>query len=196
MTRERKWILMIGGLALIAGAVYRFGLPTGRFSDTGAAVETREMQIEKYRKLAATRKPLETRLKALRNTLEKEEKRLVRGQKASLAAVQIQNRVKSIVEKQGVQLKRMNFNENPAHDNPWYLPVQVQFAMRATIRQLRNILHEIESDPILMNVVNFSTRVVGGNRNDKRPVTIEGTVTVEGYMRWEKAGIADSSEGS
>lgn len=185
LTRERKWLIGIGAFLLLAGLIYRFHpVLTGLWpGEEETLIKTRK--IAKYRETIQNSGDLEGRLVSLTRTLERFEPRLLAGDTAALAAVDIQNIVGDITGRAGVDVRTVRVLRPEELKGRNYIRIPVQFLVSCSIRQLRDILYGIESSPkiLVFERVQVSTL---GKTGDK----IQADIIVAGYMRktGEKGG--------
>ena len=99
MSKERKYLLMGGGVLLLLGVLYRFFPVIQDLKPAGSEIIFKKQQIAKYRQKIQKRKNLESRRIALNRNLGRAESGLLAGETPALAAVDIQNILSDITRK-------------------------------------------------------------------------------------------------
>lgn len=180
--KKRRYLLIIGGVLLLFGFVFwLFPYFEGiRGGETDIA--TQKKRIAKYRQTVMGRGELETRLASLNKSLERAEAGLLTGKTEALAAVDIQNTLNGIVIGSGVEIKSVQVLKSPnqKQDADPYISIPVQFAINATIRQVKDILYKIEaSSKFFLTVERIAISVSGGGG----PGQMRCDITVSGIMK-------------
>ena len=179
ITKERKYILIGGGILLLLALLYRF-FPT--FQDLGPATNEINLKINKiakYRQKAQNRNELETKLIALNRNLERAEFGLLSGETPALAAVDIQNLINEIAEKIEIEVQTMRVLRSVDLENMNYLSVPVQFTFNSTLRQLKDLLYRIESSQKYLTIDSMKIR----NAVSRQPDQIQATIDVSGFLK-------------
>ena len=172
LNRERIIILAVGGLILLVGAVYRFIPDIQAFSDQGKA-----QQFVKYQKKAGELPVLEERLIVLTAGVEKLAAHLISSQSNELAGVEVQNLLRDMAGREQIGFRSIKA-VNPdlkTYAHTAVIPVTLVFP--ATIRQLRNFLHQIETSAKLLAVSDLRISRPGTGNSDNLNVVM----TVEGF---------------
>jgi general secretion pathway protein M len=150
----RRSALLILALA-VAGAIAAIAVPlwmAHRHYDRSIA--ERSELLERYQRLAATRPEVARNLEAIRS---KDARRFfLRSGGASLAAAEIQEQLRQLVESSGGRLITMG--APAAKDDGRYRQVTVNLQMTASIVALRRILHTLESGTPYLFVDNLMVR--------------------------------------
>ncbi len=186
LTRERKWIVGIGAVLLLAGLIYRFHpVLTGLWPGEEEAL-IKAKKIAKYHETIENSGDLEGRLVSLTRTLERFESRLLAGDTAALAAVDIQNILGDITGRAGVEIRTVRVLRPEELKDRNYIRIPVQFLVTCSVRQLRDILYGIESSPRILVFERVQISAVGRGGGDQ----VQADIIVAGYMRntGEKAG--------
>ena len=178
LTKERKWIIGIGAVLLLAGLVYRFypslaGLWPG---DDEILIKTK--QISKYQETIQNSGDLEGRLVSLTRNLERFEPRLLNGDTPSLAAVDIQNILGDITGRANVDIRTVRVLRPEELEGKDYLRIPVQFLVTCSLRQLRDVLHGIESSQKILIFEKVRINSLG-----KSAEQVQADIVVSGYMR-------------
>ena len=181
ISKERKYILIGGGVLLLLGALYRFFPVIQDMKPAGSEIVFKQQQIVKYRQKVQQRKNLESRLAALNRHLRQAESGLLSGETPALAAVDIQNILGDISRKIGVDIKTMRVLRAVDLENMNYVSIPVQFTLNSTVRQLRDLLYQIETSNKFLAITHMKIRDIRGGQ----PGQIESTLTVSGWLRKE-----------
>ncbi len=180
LNRERKIILAVGGVLLALALAYRFAPPLEGVLALGDATSLREEKLASYRRIAKKRAALEAHLNSLQGTLAAAESGLLTGKTAALAAVEVQNIVKQIVTSKGAQVRTMRVLTPEAKGEGAYLGVPVQATIQSNVRQLKDVLHDIENSPTLLNIQEVRVRSV---RQRNQEDQLQSTLTVAGFVK-------------
>jgi hypothetical protein len=183
MDKRKRVLLIAGGVLLVFGFAFWLspffeGMPGG---ETDIAAQKK--RIAKYRETVKGRGGLEAKLASLSKSLERAEAGLLTGKTAALAAVDIQNVVNEIAIGSGVEIRSVQIPRPQPKDTEQYVSVPVQFALSATIRQLKDILYKIEaSSKFYLTVEKIGISVAGAGS----PGQIRCDITVSGIMKQVK----------
>jgi hypothetical protein len=183
ISKERKYILIGGGVLLLLGLLYRFFPIIQDLQPAGSEIILKKQQIAKYLKKIQKRDKLESRLTTLNRNLARAELGLLTGETTALAAVDIQNILSEITKKIDIEIKTMRVIKSVDLENMNYLSIPVQFTLKSTIRQLKDLLYKIESSPKFLTISNIKIR----NTSGKQPEQIQSTITVSGFLKKENA---------
>jgi len=179
LTTERKYLLIAAAILLLLGTLYRFGALPENFGNGAATIALREKSLGKYQASIRAGNGLGKRLMATGRLLERAETALLEGNTESLAAVNVQNALQKIAGQAGLELKSTRVMKAAKTDSPAYLAIPVNFAINGTMRQLKEIIYQIESAPTLLRITNLRISNGTGRESDQ----IQTTLTVEGYMK-------------
>lgn len=183
MTKERKYILIIGAVLLLVGLVYRLMPENGTVSqDNDIAVK--QEKLAKYREIAAQRAALEAELTTLKEQLKQAEAGLSSGDTPALASADIQNIISKIAEKSHAEVSAVRVLKAEEAENKDYLKLPIQLTLMSDTRQLKDFLYEIEASPKILKVAEMSVRVIRTKPDEQ----IQTTLTVNGYMKKGKEG--------
>ena len=183
ITKEQKIILIVGLIAIILGAIYRFSpFLTDIFSGGGEMASTGK-KLMKYREILARRSSHEEELAGLTRVLRRGESGLLSGETPALAAVDIQNRLTRMAGKSDVEIKSQRVlkpyqSNDPSPGESFYMRVPVNVTLISSVRQLKEILYRIETDPKMLIITQMSVSVV----SIKNPDDVRTTLAVEGLM--------------
>ena len=182
MNKEKKYILVIGVIVLLAGAAYRFFPESGALFSGREEISLKEKKLARYRETVQEKDRLQAVLRRLQTDLNLLESGLLIGGTHALAAVEIQNIVNEIAAESKAEIQSMQILQpRPVKDSP-YLPVPVQVSLSGSIRQLKEMLYRIENAPKILKISSMRIRPQHRRRND----TVQSEFTVEGFMKENK----------
>lgn len=182
MTKERKFLLIGGILLLLAGAVYRFYPSIPALHLDGNAVVFKERELSKYRKAVQEKKALEALLLSRERALARAESGLLSQKTPALASVEIQNMLNDIADQKGIDIKSMRVVEPKPLGQGEYVTVPLDVTVSGDIRQLKEMLFQIETSPKLLRFSIIRIRVP----NIRAPENLYCTFTIEGFMKDRK----------
>jgi len=180
LSRERRYILLGGAVLLLIGLIYRYAPSVEGLFSSAEATALKEQKLANYRRIAQKRQALETQLEALRQTLRRAESGLLAGKTPALAAVEVQNMIKRIVEEKGAQVRSIRVLRPQGEEEGAYVGIPVQATVLSNIRQLKEVLYAIESSGNLFHVRELRVRAVGRRKQEDQ---IQSTLTVEGFFK-------------
>ncbi len=128
-------------------------------------IERSRKLIERFGRIGATREPLERQLAELRKR-SKSTSGLLEGKSATLAAAQLQNRVKRIVTRNGGSIRSLQ--TLPPQNERDLERVSIRIQMTARIEQLQKIFHAFETGPTYLFVDDVNLRVQQTRRARRR----------------------------
>ena len=178
LSKERKTLLIIGAVLLLFAIIYRFEPQLREIFTPQQNSELKAQKILQLHKSIKKKNTLEIELKTLQASLKRAEKGLLSSKTTALAAVDIQNLLKKMAERQQAEIIRMRVLDPVEHTEIDYLGIPVQITVRSTIRQLKDTLFQIAKDRHLLHVTNLRINAVRG----KKDYQIQSTLTVEGFM--------------
>lgn len=179
MTRERRYILIGGGVLLLLGMLYRFYPNFGNPFDFERRIDLKAEQLAKYQRLKEERNSLENNLTALEEQLKMAEAGLLEGETPAIAAVDIQNTLNEIAGKDEIDIRSMQVMRPEGQKEGVYLAIPVQISIEANTRGLKNVLYGIESSSKTLRVGDLKIRAVRQKKSDR----IQASFTVTGYMK-------------
>ena len=181
MSKERKYLLMGGGVLLVLGVLYRFFPVIQDLKPAGSEIIFKKQQIAKYCQKIQKGKNLESRRIALNRNLGRAESGLLAGETPALAAVDIQNILSDITRKIDIEIKTMRVIKSIDIENMNYVSIPVRFTLNSTVRQLKDLLYQIETSNKFLIISKMKIR----NTSGKQPEQISSTITVSGLLKKE-----------
>ncbi len=160
------WISRLMAVALLLAVLtfgYLFVVPPlmANYSDTRDAVEQSATMLARYNSLAARQPALEKQIEELKGRRTSREIYLA-GATDALAAAELQNRVKRIIEDQSGNLR--SIQPVPGTSDSGFQRVMIRVQMSATMGALHRILHGLESAKPFLFIDNMEI----GNRRSRR----------------------------
>ena len=181
VSKKRKYLLIGAGVLLLLGALYRFSTVIEDLNTAGSDIVVKQRQMLKYRQRIQERKNFESSLIALNRSLGQAESQLLAGETAALAAVDIQNILNGIARKINIEIKTMRVMKSIDLEDMSYLSIPVQFTFDSTVRQLRDLLYQVETSNKFLTVSEMKIR----NARGKQFEQVASTITVSGLFKRE-----------
>jgi Tfp pilus assembly protein PilO len=191
MPRQRKYLIILGFVLLLLGALYRFYPDLSALLGGPIELDIKAGQVTRYRQVAAERQRLQSRHTALKGQLERAKQNLLTASTPSLAAVDIQNFISEIVFSNGLVLESVRVQRPKDSPVEGFLEVPVTVTLKLRIRQLVDLLHRIESAPHWLTVTDMNLRIQQSPDQD----SLNAVITVAGYML-KPEGEADAASRS
>lgn len=175
---RRQYVLTAIAALLFLGVLYRYAPST--LSEEGVNIEEARQQISKYQGMAQKKEILQKKAATLDRQAARAENGLLKGSTVALAAVDLQNNLTDIADRNGVtisSLQVMRPPKNKKEDKPPYLEVPVRITMTISLRQLEKMLYNIAASRLLLRI-NEATIKVSGKEKDK----LQTNLTICGLM--------------
>jgi general secretion pathway protein M len=131
--------------------------------------------IERYRRIAMVRRPLETQLATLKRRGPSTGGYL-EGASDTLAAAKLQNRVKGVVANSGGEIKSSQIL--PPSDDANHHAINIRVQLSADIASLQAIFHALESENAFLFLDNVDVRRQRARRRRKNKPADDGRLTV------------------
>jgi len=142
-------------------------------------IELKIKQLAKYRQIVQEGQDLEKEYSRLRQEMRRLEAGLLPGKTSALAAVHIQNVLKEITDRNGVEIKSIRvLKAQPIKGTP-YVKIPVEFRMDSNIAELKEVLYEIQRSSKYLKVTRLRVRTYRRKRGEK----ISSSLTVVGIMK-------------
>jgi general secretion pathway protein M len=179
LNKERKYILAIGVVLLLAGLGYRF-FPSGLGNlDQTDEIALKSRKVMEYKKKTASMAAVKKVLQESRGKLQRAEGLLLNGDTEALAAVDIQNILNEIAFRSGVEVKTMRILRSEKMGNEHYLGIRVEARLKATTRQLKDMLYRVGCSRKLLSIQQLSIDVP----STSYPLDLDIAVVVSGVMK-------------
>ncbi len=178
LSKERKIILLVGSILLAAGILYRFSSSLTQFG-SGEEIAVKQKAISKYQHSLHEKKELAQSLFELEKQIKRAEAVLIKRETVSLAMVDVQNRLQKIAGRAGVEIRTMRILKPQKTDDNNYQTVPVQCSFKGSMRQLKEIMYQIEDSSVLLRISDLRLKSIN---QDGATDLVQATVKVEGYM--------------
>ena len=179
---QRKYVYFALAILLVLALLYRFFPFFQELASPAQEVALKEKRLIKYRKMVTAGSNLDKRFVSLKRVLKELESGLLTGRTPPLAAVEIQKIVQDIADKSNVQIKSVKVLKSFELDQENYLSVPVQFYVFPTMRQLKELLYQIEGSLKCLTVIKLTTRYYANKEGRFRC-----HITIAGFMKKEQA---------
>ena len=183
------WISRLAAILLLVGlaaTAYVFVVPplvAGYVGDREALADARE-RLDRYRRIAATRPDLQAQIDAIQKRGAVRGNYLT-GRTDALAAAELQNRVKKIIETNGGKLR--SIQTVPGKANGAFQRVTIRVQLAAPIDSLHRIIYALEAGKPYLFLDNIDIGNRRRGRRKKAPVDADPALTVRfdlfGYLQ-------------
>lgn len=180
LTRERKIILISGGVLLCLAVLYLVAPSIRNAYPPADALELKQIKLTKYRKMVREKIALESKLKALQRGVQITESKLLKGNTASLAAVEVQQMVSEMIKAAGGQIRTTRVLSVKGAERDRYTAIPIEISGQVSIPQLVQILHAIHTADKILRIPKIGIRAIGAAKAQQSVLT---TMTVEGFMK-------------
>jgi Tfp pilus assembly protein PilO len=178
LDKQKKILLVIGAVILFIAVVYRFFPFFENIESLEDEISLKEKNIIKYRQMVQERNDLEVKLDSLNRIIENAESGLLEGKTPALAAVDVQNILKEITDKSDMEVLTMRVMRPEDKEEEIYVIIPVQITIRCSVRQLKEVIYQIESSSKLLKISECRVRVIRGRVEGQ----VQATLTVQGFM--------------
>ncbi len=179
-SKRQKYLLVIAAV-LVAAVAFKQLYPVARemFSDENG--NYLKQRIVTLSTTLQKKKQLENELLFLEKKLDRLENRLVAGDTAALAAVNIQNLIYELGKQNQVEIDSLLVMKSTKYDDErlaMYSSLGIQVRMKVTIGQLQGIFHGIMSSSIILRITDLQVQ----RMRDKENALLNVTFTVMAPM--------------
>jgi general secretion pathway protein M len=188
---SRTLALVLLGVALFGGARFVVAPLVAAFEDNAGSIEDARAMLQRYRALAEQRPAMAERL-ATQQERAASAAGYLQGPSDALAAAQLQDRVKSVIEGAGGELRSTQILPAKAIEGDAGIrraALRVQFAI--TIEGLQETLYDLESGQpyLLIDQLSVREQRTRRRRSDEPETEAQLDVTLElsGYLHAESA---------
>jgi len=138
--------------------------------------------LMKYAEVLQNRKAVEEGLEKILKQNEEVQKRLLPGETPQLGAAHLQDRVKRLAEKNGLNLRSFR-NLDPKEVGPFRrISVQIEFNPLSNMQSLAQFLYDLEYQDKELIVTEMDLLVF----NPRMPNTVQGNLIISGLMKGGK----------
>ena len=175
--RERRLLALALILGIgVAGHVYVVEPLIEMHAATRELVAARQALLARQERLVARSESYARELGALRADIERRRGRLLTGDKAPVAASELQKLVKTTAQEAGIDVRSERILA-PV-DRSGYAEVPVEMTLSGPIRGLTTFLHRLEDAPILLALTDLKVRApAAGSVRD-----LSATVALSGFI--------------
>jgi type II secretory pathway component PulM len=175
--RERRLLLVAGLLGIgVAGYVYVAEPLIERHAATRELVVARRGLLVRQERLVARSEAYGRELEALRAEIARRQGRLLAGDKAPVAASELQKLVKTTAQEAGIEVRSERILA-PV-DRGGYAEVPVEVTLSGPIRGLTTFLHRLEEAPVLLALTDLKVRAsaTGASRDLSATIALSGFI--------------------
>jgi type IV pilus assembly protein PilO len=189
-SRERR-LLLLGGLVAVAVLGYIYGVEPllQHHNDVLAQIAAREQLLQRQERLLARRDRYRADRESLQVEVGERRARLLPGDKAPLAASELQKLVKGIALDTGVEVRSERVL--PTVDRGGYVEVPVEVTLAGPIRGLVTFLSRLEAVPAQVGIQDLKVRVA----SVAAPRELLTTLQLTGYIASGGAGETTTPPG-
>jgi type II secretory pathway component PulM len=175
--RERRLLMLAGLFGIgVAGYVYVAEPLMETHAATRELVVARRGLLARQERLVARSEAYGHELDALREEIARRRGRLLAGDKAPVAASEVQKLVKATAQDAGIEVRSERILA-PV-DRGGYVEVPVEVTLSGPIRGLTTFLHRLEEAPILLALTDLKVRspATGGMRELSATIALSGFI--------------------
>jgi Tfp pilus assembly protein PilO len=178
LDKQKRILIVAGAVVLFIGVLYRFFPFFENIESLDAEILLKEKNLIKYRQMLKERNDLEAKLDSLNRIIENAESGLLEGKTPALGAVDVQTLLKEITDKNDMEVLTMRVMKPENKEEDIYMIIPVQITIRCSVRQLKEVIYQIESSSRLLRVSDCRIRVIRGRVEGQ----VQATLTVQGFM--------------
>jgi Tfp pilus assembly protein PilO len=179
LDKQKKTLLLIGAFVLFVAVLYKFFPFFENIESRDNEILLKEKNLIKYRQMVQERNDLEVKLASLNRTIENAENGLLGGKTPALGAADVQNVLKEITDKSDMEVLTMRVMNPENKEEDIYMIIPVQITIQCSVRQLKEIIYQIESSSMLLKIGDLRIRVIRGRIEGQ----VQATLTVQGFMK-------------
>jgi len=175
--RERLLLVLAGLLGIgVAGYVYVAEPLIERHAATRELVVARRGLLVRQERLVARSEAYGRELGVLRAEIAQRQGRLLAGDKAPVAASELQKLVKTTAQEAGIEVRSERILASV--DRGGYAEVPVEVTLSGPIRGLTTFLHRLEEAPVLLALTDLKVRApaTGATRDLSATIALSGFI--------------------
>jgi Tfp pilus assembly protein PilO len=175
--RERRLLLLAGLLGvLVAGYIYLAEPLIEKHAATRELVAARQGLLTRQERLVGRSEAYARELGALQTEITRRKDRLLAGDKAPVAASELQKLVKATAQEAGIEVRSERILAPVERGG--YAEVPVEMTLSGPIRGLTAFLHRLEDAPILLALTDFKVRApaAGATRDLSATIALSGFI--------------------
>jgi Tfp pilus assembly protein PilO len=175
--RERRLLVLAGLLGIgVTGYVYVAEPLMEMHAATRERVVARRGLLVRQERLVTRSEAYAGELEALRAEIAKRRRRLLAGDKAPVAASELQKLVKTTAQETGIEVRSERILASV--DRGGYAEVPVEVTLSGPIRGLTTFLHRLEETPVLFALTDLKVRAPAtGTARD-----LSATIALSGFI--------------
>lgn len=177
--REKNLLLFVGGGAIIIAAIYQWVITPIQSNQEAVRekISSKSILLEKSGAKIIQKESLGIKSNAIEEKIADFEKRLLSGKTPSLAAAELQKLLKKIAKNAKAEVSSEKIIA--PIDVGEYQKIPVQVTVKCLVTDLKNFLHKIESNKIILPISEASIKVI----NSRQPSKVEATITIAGIIK-------------
>jgi type II secretory pathway component PulM len=175
--RERRLLVLAALMVLgVVGYVYAVEPLLETHAATGELVVARRALLARQERLLARADAYGRELATLRTEIDRHRARLLVGDKAPVAASELQKIVKTTAQEAGIDVRSERILATVERGG--YVEVPVEVTLSGPVRSLTAFLHRLEAAPVLLAVTDFKIRaaVTGAQRDLSATLQLTGFI--------------------
>ena len=192
--RKRRKII-VASLALLAlvALIYLFDSLSQSTQQFNEALHLKQVKLAKNRQKVLEKKAVKGELLNLQTAFKRAEAALLTGKTQSLAAAELQEMVSRITKAAGGQIMTVRILQPDRSDKDMYLAIPLEVTINSTMRQLTELLYELDRSAKLLRITKLGIRSRTGRgrfarrgKRAKRVISeniVTTTLTVEGFAK-------------
>jgi Tfp pilus assembly protein PilO len=171
-------VLVVAGatVALVFGYLYVVEPLIQSHRTTQELIAARESLLARQERLIGRRVRYEQDLDRARAEIAQHRERLLPGDKAPIAASELQKLVKATAQDTGVEVRSERVL--PTIERGGFTEVPIEVTLTGPIRAIAALLHQLEGAPVLLTLGDLKLRVVSVSA----PRDLSATVALTGYI--------------
>ena len=195
MQLRKRPKIIVAGLALLALAalIYLYDLLSQSTRQFNEALYLKQVRLAKNRQKVLEKKAVRRELLKLQTAFKRAEAALLTGKTQSLAAAELQEIVSRITKTAGGQIMTVRILQPDRSDKDMYLAIPLEVTINSTMRQLTELLYELDRSAKLLRITQIGIRSRTGSSKfasrGKRAARVISenivttTLTVEGFAK-------------
>jgi type II secretory pathway component PulM len=175
--RERRLLLAAGALAVgLLGYTYGVEPALARHHEIQELITARRELLDRQHRLLGREERYAQEKADLDAEVTARQRRLLPGDKAPLAASELQKLIKVTAQETGVEVRSERIL--PTAERGGYTEVPIEVTLSGPIRALAALVYRLEDAPVLLTVNDLKIRVVSVSA----PRELSATLAVTGYI--------------
>jgi Tfp pilus assembly protein PilN len=186
--REKRFLVMGGIVVILIIAFYIISWYSDTKKNIREISDAKLFMLQKQMNKISEKEYIESKYKAVKQELERQEKMLLRGNTPPVAAAALQKFLKETASSLDIDVKlERALNLVDAES---YLAIPVEIGFTASTRQLKDLLLKLRKSPFLITVSEIKVRVT----NISKPEDIYTTLVVHGVIKKAPEKETDKKE--